>query len=91
MEDLDGVDDGKAKALGERGVDAVVLRRGIDDGARGRDIEPGLGVAREERDVHVEARPMTKERIPVREAPVVLERCANPTLPSCSVRVLQIT
>ena len=32
-EDLDRVDDGKAKALGERGVDAVVARPGVDEGA----------------------------------------------------------
>ena len=32
---LDGVDDGKAKALGKGGVDEVVPRAGVDEGARG--------------------------------------------------------
>ena len=76
-EDLDGVDDGKAKALGERGVDAVVARPGVDEGAGGRGLERGLAMAREKYDVDVEARAVAKERVAVRETAPVLERRAN--------------
>ena len=55
-EDLDGVHDGKAKAFGEARVDAVVLRPGVDEGARGPGLERGLGIPRERGDVDVEAR-----------------------------------
>ena len=84
-EDLDGVHDGKAKAFGEARVDAVVLRPGVDEGARGPGLERGLGIPRERGDVDVEARTVAKERAAVRESAVVLERRANPTLP-CAVR-----